>query len=123
MTTDDLARTALMGVLVTLLAFEFVAATASWMAVRLASRRWREPVLWLSRPVAIRQHLENRRRTLDAVRWQYPVLRSTRHGHEIRDAIRGLSRPSHEHLAAMRAARARHAFCPVLTATALTEGV
>lgn len=92
MLTDDLTRTISMGIFATLLAFEFVAAMQSWLAARegggLASRQ----VLWLSRPFAIKARLAARRHEFDAVRWQYPVLRSARRGHEIRNAIRRLHR-------------------------------
>jgi hypothetical protein len=93
MPTDDLAATALLGVLVALVAFEFVAATTSWLAAARSPRQAAPPVLWLSRPAAVRRHLESRRREFDAIRRQYPMLRSARHGHEIRKAIRRVAQP------------------------------
>jgi hypothetical protein len=82
-----------MGVLIALVAFEFVVAIASWLSARSTGRWTAGSDLWLSRPTAIRRHLATRRREFDAVRRQYPVLRSPGHGHEIRNAIRRLAGP------------------------------
>lgn len=95
MTTDDLARTALMGLLAALVAFEFVLAFVSWLTARSPGHQPVNSDLWLSRPTAIRRHLAARRHEFDVVRWQYPVLRSAEHGHQIRNAIRRLARPGY----------------------------
>jgi hypothetical protein len=100
MPTDDLATTALMGVLAALVFFELVVAVASWLSVRSTGQSTVGYDLWLSRPTAIRRHFAARRREFDAVRRQYPVLRSPRHGHEIRNAIRRLPRPLYPQVAA-----------------------
>lgn len=99
MPTDDLARTALIGVLAALVAVEFVLAVVSWLSVRSNAASTASPDLWVSGPREIRRHLATRRREFDTVRRQYPVLRSPRHGHEIRDAIRHLAGARYPHLA------------------------
>jgi hypothetical protein len=99
MPAEDLARTALLGVLAALVAFEAVVATVSWLAARSGGPSSVGSDLWLSRPAEIRRHLAVRRREFDAVRRQYPVLRSPHHGHEIRNAIRHLAGPRYPHIA------------------------
>ena len=99
MPTDDLARTVLMGVLAALVVFESVVAIVSWLSARPGRSSALGSDLWLSRPAEIRRHLAARRREFDAVRRQYPALRSPGHGHEIRNAIRHLAGPRYPHLA------------------------
>lgn len=88
MATDDLARSAFLGVLVVLAAFESAAAVHAWIRNGRSDRHARPAVLWLSPASAIRAHLARRRHEFDRVRWQYPFLRTSRHGHQVRDAIR-----------------------------------
>lgn len=88
MATDDLARSAFLGVLVVLAAFESAAAVHAWIRNGRSDRHARPTVLWLSPASAIRAHLSRRRQEFDRVRWQYPFLRTSRHGHQVRDAIR-----------------------------------
>jgi hypothetical protein len=92
MPTDDLARTAALGILTTLVAFESIAAVHALLDTRSAGRPPAPKAMWISQPVAIRTHLATRRREFDAVRWRYPTLRTARHGREVRDAIRRLGR-------------------------------
>ena len=99
MPTDDLARTALIGVLVALVAFESMVAVVSWLRARSSGPSTVSADVWLSRQTEIRRHLAARRREFDTVRWQYPVLRSPGHGHEIRNAIRHLAGPRYPRVA------------------------
>jgi hypothetical protein len=92
MPTDDLARTVSLGIVTTLVAFESIVAVHALLATRSAGRPPAQKAMWISRPVAIRTHLATRRREFDAVRWQYPTLRTARHAREVRDAIRRLGR-------------------------------
>ena len=95
MTTDDLISTGLVGVLAALVAFEFVVAFVMLLTARSVGRPTASPDLWQSRPNAIRRHLAVRRHEFNVVRWQYQVLRSPEHGHQIRNAIRRLGRPGY----------------------------
>ena len=99
MPTDDLAQTALIGLLVALAGFEFLVAVGSWLGTRTRGPSTVRSDVWLSRPIEIRRHLAARRREFDAVRRQYPVLRSPGHGHEIRNAIRRLAGPRYPRVA------------------------
>ena len=99
MPIDDLAHTALIGLLVALAGFEFTVAVVSWLAARSSGPSTVSSDVWLSRPIEIRRHLAARRREFDAVRRQYPVLRSPSHGHEIRNAIRRLAGPRYPRVA------------------------
>ena len=90
--TADLAPTIALGVGSALLAFEGFAALRSLVEVRGARppRPVRpsetSPLLFTPRG-AIRAHFVEQRRVVNAIRRQYPTLRSSRHGRELRAAI------------------------------------
>lgn len=90
---DELIRTAAIGVGGTLLVVELLAAARSWYDSR-TSRRLGDnagPIL-LSQPFAVRDHFAQRRHTVVALRGQYAMLRTNRHGRQLRMAI-GRVRP------------------------------
>lgn len=98
--TNDLAPTVAMGIGASLLAFETLAAVASWIGARPgrhAGRQWSSgeatgeravPSLWLRRPGTVREHLVARQGQIRGMRRQFPVLGSCDHARELRTAIR-----------------------------------
>lgn len=99
--THDLGPTIALGVGGALLAFECFAALASLVAAgatkharqaRLSTNPSMEPSLSLTPRIAIRAHFVAQRDLVNATRRQYPTLRSPRHGHDLRVAIRDLPR-------------------------------
>jgi hypothetical protein len=101
--TDELLRTAGFSIAAALLTFELVVAARSWYDARTPGRgrdlaaRWHgQPdhgQLLLSRAAAIRGHISQRRRTVNAMRQQYSALSTDRYGRQLRRAI-GLARPA-----------------------------
>jgi hypothetical protein len=98
---DDLAQTATIGVIASLLGFELVAAIRSWFD---AAGGWRmsdpdarqrggasRPIL-LSQTVAIRDHFAERQPVMILLRPRYAALRTSRYGRQLRAAI-GRVRP------------------------------
>jgi hypothetical protein len=87
--TDELVRMSSMALVATLLAFELVVAVLSWLEAGDIPRARRQS-LTLTRRFAIRDHFAARRHQTNVSRWQLPTLRSTSHGHLLRNAIRDL---------------------------------
>ena len=88
--TDPLIQTFALGVLVALLAFELLVATTSLVGARQVAPIGSRTPLWFTRPSAIRDHMRVRQSTIGAMRRAYPALRSSAHGHDVRQAIRRL---------------------------------
>jgi hypothetical protein len=90
---EELLQSIFGAVVGTLVAFEFIAAIRSYLTSRREPRGIGAQSLWLTQPFAIRDHFATRRFQLAALRAQYPILRTRRHGRQIRQAIRQLPSP------------------------------
>ncbi|MEX1169750.1 MAG: hypothetical protein WEE50_06380 [Chloroflexota bacterium] len=108
--TDELVRTAAIGVAAALLGFELVVAARSWYDAW-STEHDRDPAapwlgrtdhghLLLSQAFAIRDHVAERRRALTASRRRYAVLRTNRYGRQLRGAIGCVRTQALSHLAA-----------------------
>jgi hypothetical protein len=112
---DEFLRSAAIGVVGTLLGFEMVAAVRSLIAARpmrsaghpamSVARVEHQPIL-MTQAFAIREHFAERRQATNALRAQFGVLRSSRHGRQLRMAI-GRVQPGpvavHRHMASLAA--------------------
>jgi hypothetical protein len=104
--TESLVQSLAIAVVATLLSFELIAAAASWLSAGEPVRLQEGQTLWFTRPIAIRGHLRDRRGAIQHLRRQYASLRSIRHAHDIRNAIRRLQRaPSADPIVSCRSCR------------------
>jgi hypothetical protein len=87
---DPLIQTLAIGVLVALLAFELLVAVTTLIGTHQVVPIDNRTPLWFTRPSAIRDHMKVRQSTISAMRRDYPALRSSGHGHDVRNAIRRL---------------------------------
>jgi hypothetical protein len=85
-------------VFLALIGFELAAAVVSWAEANGATPGRHRQLVWVPRPVTVRNHLAVRRRVVERARWQYPVLRTGRYAQTLRTAIRGLPRRSTDRL-------------------------
>jgi hypothetical protein len=88
--TEPAIQILVTGLVGTLLAVELVLALTSWVESGGPARPGRRTSLLMTRPIAIRDHVQARRWQLNALRRQYPVLRLPAHGRRVRDAVRHL---------------------------------